>query len=89
LTYGVIVPERNVHLVCDLHGLLPHRLTQAQCHSGGDIGDIFAQDEHRIREFDFVQRRGMRGTTSEDLDHGRNQPELIVGHAGVEALASN
>ena len=55
LPYGVIVPERNVNFVGALHGLLPHRLTQAQCHSRRDVRHILAQDEHRIREFNFTQ----------------------------------
>ena len=54
---GMIVPGRDMHLVEAFDGLLPDGLTQAQCHSRCDVGDILAQDEHRIREFDFVQRR--------------------------------
>lgn len=45
----------NVNFVTALHGLLPYRLPEAQCHSWRDVGHILAEDEHGIREFNFAQ----------------------------------
>ena len=65
----MVHPKRNVEPLGDLHGLLAHRLAQAECHSGCNVGDVFAQDEHSIGGFHFVQRRGMRGTVAQNVQH--------------------
>ena len=83
----MVHPKRNMQLFGGLHGLLPHRLPQAQRHSRRNIGDILAQDEHGVGGFHFAQRRRTRGTVAQNVQHQLQQPGFSVGNAGIEPAA--
>src|SRR5690606_36713574 len=83
------VPVLNLHRGGDLSGLALGGLAHGQRHARGRLGQIFAEDEHRIVAFYVAHRRHRQRAVLQQVADQPDILQLVGGDAAVEVLRTD
>ncbi len=83
------VPVLDLHRGGDLCGLALGGLAHGQCHARGRLGQVLAENEHRIVAFDVSHRRHRQRAVLQQLADQPDILQLVGGDAAVKVFRAD